>query len=57
MGEAIVESCRVRLRPILMTSIATIIGLIPMALETWRRQRDSYAPLTSALIGGLLVSQ
>jgi multidrug efflux pump subunit AcrB len=52
---AIVESCRVRLRPILMTSMATIIGLLPMALKLGEGS-ESYAPLARALIGGLLVS-
>ena len=33
VGEAIIESCRVRLRPILMTSLATVIGLLSMALK------------------------
>ncbi len=53
--EAIVESCRVRLRPILMTSLATIIGLLPMALKLGEGS-ESYAPLARALIGGLSVS-
>ena len=55
VSEAIVESCRVRLRPILMTSLATIIGLMPMALKIGEGS-ESYAPLARALIGGLLVS-
>ena len=32
-AEAIITSCHVRLRPILMTTLATIIGLLPMALK------------------------
>jgi len=55
VGQAIVESCRVRLRPILMTSLATIIGLLPMAMKLGEGS-ESYAPLARALIGGLLVS-
>jgi multidrug efflux pump subunit AcrB len=55
VAEAIIESCRVRLRPILMTSLATIIGLLPMALKLGEGS-ESYAPLARALIGGLLVS-
>ncbi|MCZ2149822.1 MAG: efflux RND transporter permease subunit [Bryobacterales bacterium] len=53
--DAVVESCRVRLRPILMTSLATIIGLLPMALKLGEGS-ESYAPLARALIGGLTVS-
>jgi len=53
--DAVVESCRVRLRPILMTSLATIIGLLPMALKLGEGS-ESYAPLARALIGGLSVS-
>jgi len=55
VGEAIIESCRVRLRPILMTSLATIIGLMPMAMKLGEGS-EAYAPLARALIGGLLVS-
>ena len=54
-ADAIIESCRVRLRPILMTSLATIIGLLPMALKLGEGS-ESYAPLARALVGGLLVS-
>ncbi len=53
--EAIVTSCKVRLRPVLMTSLATIIGLLPMALKLGEGS-ESYAPLARALIGGLTVS-
>jgi multidrug efflux pump subunit AcrB len=55
VADAVVESCRVRLRPILMTSLATIIGLLPMALKLGEGS-ESYAPLARALVGGLLVS-
>src|SRR6202795_1432672 len=55
VGEAVIESCRVRLRPILMTSLATIIGLMPMALKLGEGS-ESYAPLARAVVGGLMVS-
>ena len=53
--EAVALACRVRLRPVLMTSLATILGMIPMALalETGSEQ---YAPLARSIIGGLTVS-
>jgi HAE1 family hydrophobic/amphiphilic exporter-1 len=53
--EAVVRSCRIRLRPILMTSLATVVGLLPMAfkLETGS---EAYAPLAQVIIGGLTVS-
>jgi multidrug efflux pump subunit AcrB len=53
--EAVVKSCAVRLRPILMTTLATIIGLLPMALKMGEGS-ESYAPLAMALVGGLAVS-
>jgi multidrug efflux pump subunit AcrB len=52
---AVVFACRVRLRPILMTSLATLIGLIPMALKLGAGS-EAYAPLALAIIGGLAVS-
>jgi multidrug efflux pump subunit AcrB len=53
--EAVAKACRVRLRPILMTSLATIIGLAPMALSLGTGS-EAYAPLARAIIGGLGVS-
>ncbi len=53
--EAIITACRVRLRPIMMTTLATIIGLLPMALK-FGEGSEAYAPLARALVGGLTVS-
>lgn len=55
LREAVVLACRVRLRPVLMTSLATIIGLIPMAAKLGTGS-EAYAPLARAIIGGLTVS-
>lgn len=52
---AVVESCKVRLRPILMTSLATLLGMIPMALGI-EAGSEQYAPLARAIIGGLAFS-
>ena len=53
--EAVSLACRVRLRPVLMTSGATLIGLLPMALKLGTGS-EAYAPLAMAIIGGLAVS-
>jgi len=53
--EAVVKSCKVRLRPILMTSLATLLGMIPMALG-FEAGSEQYAPLARAIIGGLAAS-
>lgn len=55
LRNAVAFAVRVRLRPILMTSLATVLGLIPMALALGAGS-ESYAPLARAVIGGLLVS-
>ena len=52
---ALAEACKVRLRPILMTTMATILGLIPMALAL-EPGSEQYAPLARAILGGLTVS-
>jgi multidrug efflux pump subunit AcrB len=53
--QAVVTAARVRLRPVLMTSLATIIGLLPMALKLGAGS-ESYAPLARAVLGGMSVS-
>lgn len=53
--DAVVTSCRIRLRPILMTSLATVFGLIPMAMKLGTGS-EAYAPLARAIIGGLMIS-
>jgi len=50
---AILEAGRVRLRPIIMTTVTTVLGLTPMALGLGRGA-DLRAPLAVAVIGGLL---
>ena len=53
--EATATACKVRLRPIMMTSLATILGMIPMALAL-EAGSEQYAPLARAIIGGLSAS-
>jgi len=55
LREAVVLGPKVRLRPIMMTTLATAIGLIPMAAKMGTGS-EAYAPLARALIGGLAVS-
>jgi len=54
LHEAVIKGGRTRLRPILMTTLATVLGLIPMALGLGGEK--SQAPLAIAVIGGLTVS-
>ena len=53
--ESVAHSCRIRLRPILMTSLATIVGLLPMAFKL-ESGSEAYAPLARVIIGGLIAS-
>ncbi|MBZ5657403.1 MAG: efflux RND transporter permease subunit [Acidobacteriia bacterium] len=55
LREAVAVASRIRLRPVLMTSLATVIGLIPMALKLGTGA-EAYAPLARAIIGGLALS-
>jgi multidrug efflux pump subunit AcrB len=52
---ALAEACRFRLRPILMTTLATVLGIIPMSLGL-EAGSEQYAPLARALLGGVLIS-
>jgi hydrophobic/amphiphilic exporter-1 (mainly G- bacteria), HAE1 family len=53
--EAVRQACAVRLRPILMTTTTTVLGLLPMALS-WGEGAELRVPLAVTIIGGLLVS-
>ncbi len=55
VADAVIMACRVRLRPILMTSLATIIGLAPMALKLGTGG-EQYTPMARTIIGGLTSS-
>lgn len=55
LREAVSHACRLRLRPILMTSLATIVGLLPMAFKL-EVGSEAYAPLARVIIGGLVAS-
>jgi multidrug efflux pump subunit AcrB len=55
LRQAVSLACRVRLRPVLMTSLATLIGLLPMAAKLGTGS-EAYAPLARSIIGGLAVS-
>ena len=53
--DALKQACHVRLRPIMMTTFATLLGLIPLALAL-EAGSEQYAPLARAIIGGLSLS-
>jgi len=55
LKEAVARACRIRLRPILMTSLATVFGLLPMAFKI-ETGSEAYAPLARVIIGGLVTS-
>ncbi|MEO5960491.1 MAG: efflux RND transporter permease subunit [Opitutaceae bacterium] len=54
--EALLEAGRHRFRPILMTTLCTVSGLIPMALGNQKIGGLAYAPLGRTMIGGLIAS-
>lgn len=55
LHRAVVTGARTRLRPILMTSLATVFGLLPMAIG-FGTGAETNAPLARAVAGGLSVS-
>ena len=55
VGDAVSSACRIRLRPILMTSLATVVGMLPMAFKL-EPGSEAYAPLARSIIGGVSVS-
>jgi hydrophobic/amphiphilic exporter-1 (mainly G- bacteria), HAE1 family len=55
-SDAIYEACMVRFRPIMMTTMAALMGTLPIALG-WGAGAEARRPLGLAVVGGLLVSQ
>jgi multidrug efflux pump subunit AcrB len=55
LQQATATASRLRLRPVLMTSLATLLGLIPMAMKLGTGA-EAYAPLARSIVGGLLLS-
>ena len=53
--DALIRAARVRLRPILMTTLAMIFGMLPLAFE-WGAGAEFRAPMARAVIGGLITS-
>ena len=54
--EAIRQACRIRFRPIMMTTLAALMGTLPIAVG-WGAGADARRPLGLAVVGGLLFSQ
>jgi HAE1 family hydrophobic/amphiphilic exporter-1 len=54
--EAIYEGCKLRFRPIMMTTVAALFGTLPIALK-YGEGADARQPLGLAVVGGLIVSQ
>ncbi|MFT3881965.1 MAG: efflux RND transporter permease subunit [Gemmatales bacterium] len=54
-SEAVLKACPIRLRPILMTSIATVAGAIPAAFGLGSGA-ETRAPMAKAIIGGIMLS-
>jgi len=55
VGEAIVQASTIRLRPILMTALTTILAMVPLALEIGEGA-ESWAPMAVTVIGGMVVA-
>ena len=53
---ALLEGCTARLRPILMTSLTTLFGLVPMAFWATEGMGQMFSPIGQAVIGGLTTS-
>ena len=55
-SEAVYEGCLIRFRPIMMTTMAALLGTLPISLG-WGAGGESRRPLGLTVVGGLLFSQ
>jgi HAE1 family hydrophobic/amphiphilic exporter-1 len=54
--EALLESCPVKLKPILMSNIAIVLGMLPMALGIGDSGAEMRQPMGMVIIGGIISS-
>jgi HAE1 family hydrophobic/amphiphilic exporter-1 len=54
--EALLHGCQARMRPVLMTSLTTLIAMVPMAFFAGEGMGQMFAPIGQAVIGGLTTS-
>jgi hydrophobic/amphiphilic exporter-1 (mainly G- bacteria), HAE1 family len=54
--DALLNGCQARMRPVLMTSLTTLIGMVPMAFLAGEGMGQMFAPIGRAVIGGLATS-
>jgi hydrophobic/amphiphilic exporter-1 (mainly G- bacteria), HAE1 family len=54
--DALLEGCQARMRPVLMTSLTTLMGMVPMAFLAGEGMGQMFAPIGRAVIGGLTTS-
>ncbi|MCP4348149.1 MAG: efflux RND transporter permease subunit [Desulfobacterales bacterium] len=52
LRDAVIEACAARMRPVLITTVTTILGLLPMAIG-FPRKSISWAPMATAFVAGL----
>jgi HAE1 family hydrophobic/amphiphilic exporter-1 len=53
--EAVKSACAARMRPVLMTALTTILGMVPLAMELGSGS-ETWTPLARAVIGGLITT-
>ena len=52
LRDAIIESCATRMRPVIITTVTTMLGLMPMAIGIPNRSLE-WAPMATAFVAGL----
>ena len=56
LREALIEACPTKLRPVIMSTLALILGMLPMAMGIGDAGKEMRTPMGVVSVGGLLVS-